>query len=61
MRLASLLKEYASELGIDHLGISPAANLEAIAPFLEERRDQLPPFLPRDWGQSRQLLPMPAP
>ena len=58
MRLASLLKEYASEIGIDHLGISPAANLEAIAPFLEERRDQLPPFLPRDWGQSpSQLLP----
>ncbi len=58
MKLASLLKEYAAEIGIDHLGISHAANLEAIAPFLEERRDRLPPFLPRQWGQSpNQLLP----
>jgi len=58
MRLASLLKEYAAEIGIDHLGISRAANLEAIAPFLEERRQELPPFLPPRWGQSpTQLLP----
>ena len=45
MRPASLLKEYASEIGIDHLGISPWL-IWRRSPLLEERRDQLPPFLP---------------
>ena len=47
MRLASLLKEYAAEIGIDHLGISRAASIwRPSPPSRKSEGRSSPPFLP---------------